>query len=65
MKLTYHGTAAAEAFPGMFCTCDTCERARKAGGRNIRGRSQALVNDDLLIDFLLQLLFHFAEICKL
>lgn len=51
MKLTYHGTAAAEAFPGMFCTCDTCERARKAGGRNIRGRSQALVNDDLLIDF--------------
>ena len=51
MKLTYHGTAAAEAFPGMFCTCDTCERARKEGGRSLRGRSQALVNDDLLIDF--------------
>lgn len=34
----------------MFCTCDNCNRARKAGGRNIRTRSQALINDDLLID---------------
>ncbi len=51
MKFTFLGTAAAEGFPGMFCSCATCERARKAGGRNLRGRSQALVNDDLLIDF--------------
>ncbi len=50
MKITFYGTAAAEAMPALFCYCDHCERARKAGGRNIRTRSQALVNDDLLID---------------
>lgn len=50
MKITFYGTAAAEAMPALFCYCDNCERARKAGGRNIRTRSQALVNDDLLID---------------
>ena len=50
MKLIYYGTAAAEAMPALFCYCDNCERARKAGGKNIRTRSQALVNDDLLID---------------
>lgn len=51
MKITYYGTAAAEGMPALFCYCDHCERARKAGGKNIRTRSQALVNDDLLIDF--------------
>lgn len=50
MKLTYYGTAAAEAMPALFCYCEHCERARKAGGKNIRTRSQALINDDLLID---------------
>lgn len=51
MKLTYYGTAAAEGFPALYCHCDACERARKSGGKNIRTRSQALINDDLLIDF--------------
>lgn len=51
MKLRYLGTAAAEGFPGFFCICDTCKRAREAGGRNIRGRSQAIVNEEVLIDF--------------
>lgn len=51
MKLTYYGTAAAEGFPALYCHCKACDRARKAGGRNIRTRSQALINDDLLIDF--------------
>ena len=51
MKFQFLGTAAAEGFPGMFCTCDHCQRARKAGGRNIRGRSQSLVDDTILIDF--------------
>ncbi len=50
MKLTYYGTAAAEGMPALFCYCEHCERARKAGGKNIRTRSQALINDDLLID---------------
>ena len=51
MKLQYLGTAAAEAFPGVFCRCEACRKARELGGRNLRTRSQALVNDDLLIDF--------------
>lgn len=51
MKLTYLGTAAAEGWPAVYCNCDHCKRAKAAGGRNIRTRSQALVNDDLLIDY--------------
>lgn len=51
MKLTYYGTAAAEGWPGLFCTCEACKEARKRGGRNLRTRSQAAVDDRLLIDF--------------
>lgn len=51
MKFRYLGTAAAEGFPGMFCVCEHCKRAKKAGGRNVRGRSQAIINEELLIDF--------------
>ena len=50
MKITYYGTAAGEAWPGVFCRCELCEKARALGGKNIRTRSQALVNDDLLLD---------------
>ena len=51
MKVQYLGTAAAERIPAMFCACDTCKRAMKAGGRNLMARSQMLIDDDLLIDF--------------
>jgi phosphoribosyl 1,2-cyclic phosphate phosphodiesterase len=51
MKIKFLGTAAAEGWPAVFCKCDHCQRAKKAGGRNIRTRSQALINNDLLIDF--------------
>lgn len=51
MKIKIYGTCAAEGFPGMFCSCPVCEKARTLGGKNIRTRSQALINDDLLIDF--------------
>ena len=51
MKLKYLGTGAAEGVPAVFCNCEVCQNARKEGGRNIRTRSQALINDDLLIDF--------------
>ncbi len=50
-KLKYLGTAAAEAVPAPFCECETCEKARKSGGRNIRTRSQAMIDDKILIDF--------------
>ena len=51
MKLQYWGTAAAEGIPGIFCGCKTCQEARKKGGKYIRGRSQALLEDEILIDF--------------
>lgn len=50
MKITYYGTAAGEAWPGVFCQCPVCREARRLGGKNIRTRSQALINDDLLLD---------------
>ena len=58
MKYQFLGTAAAEGVPGIFCDCDICEETRKLGGKNIRTRSQSLVNDDLLIDFSGDTYFH-------
>ena len=51
MKITFLGTAAAEAYPAIFCNCAVCQQARRLGGKNRRYRSALLVNDDLLIDF--------------
>ena len=61
MKLTYFGTAAAEGVPAVFCNCEICREARRLGGKNIRTRSQALVNDDLLIDLPADTYFHFLR----
>lgn len=51
MKFQYLGTAAAEGIPALFCTCENCRRAREAGGRSLRSRSQAVIDDTLLLDF--------------
>lgn len=51
MRIKFLGTSAAEGIPAIFCHCDICEYARNNKSRNIRTRSQALINDDLLIDF--------------
>lgn len=50
MRLRYLGTAAAEGLPAVFCNCPVCAEARRLGGRDLRTRSQAIVNEDLLID---------------
>ena len=50
MKLTYLGTGAAEGMPATFCACPVCMRSMKEGGRSLRMRSCALLNDDVLID---------------
>lgn len=50
MKLTYYGTAAGEAWPGVFCDCELCRKARELGGKNMRTRSQALIDEELLLD---------------
>lgn len=62
MKLTYYGTAAAEGVPALYCSCDTCKYSRAHGGKNIRTRSQALVNDSLLIDMPPDTLYHFQHL---
>lgn len=51
MKIKYLGTAAAEGIPALFCKCRVCENARKQRGKEIKTRSQALVDGKLLIDF--------------
>lgn len=51
MKLLYLGTAAAEGWPGLFCSCPVCSHARREGGRNRRTRTQALLDGEILIDF--------------
>jgi len=50
MKVTFLGTAAANAFPEPFCSCQNCNAARELSGPSLRKRSAALINDDLLID---------------
>lgn len=61
MKLKYLGTAAAEGVPAVFCNCPLCAKAKELGGKDIRSRSQALVNDDLLLDFGPDTLWHVAR----
>lgn len=61
MELTFLGTAAYEGIPALFCNCPHCIRARQLGGKNIRTRSQALINDDLLIDFPADSYIHFLQ----
>lgn len=51
MKMLYMGTSAAEGWPGLFCTCPICSHAREQGGRNLRTRTQALLNGEILLDF--------------
>ncbi len=51
MKITYLGTAAFEGTPAMYCNCKVCAYAREKGGRNIRTRTQALIDESLLIDY--------------
>lgn len=59
MKIRFLGTAAAEGFPALFCNCKYCKEARRLGGKNLRTRSQSLINDDLLIDIPADTLSHF------
>lgn len=51
MKLQYLGTASAEGIPALFCNCPVCTAARQKKGKEIKTRSQAILDDTLLIDF--------------
>jgi phosphoribosyl 1,2-cyclic phosphate phosphodiesterase len=51
MKLELNGTGAAEAIPAPFCRCRVCSEARKRRGQEIRGRSSALLDSVVQVDF--------------
>lgn len=51
MELHYLGTAAAEGCPALFCDCEICRKAREVGGKELRTRTQAIVDGKILIDF--------------
>lgn len=58
MKIRYLGTGAYEGVPSLFCNCRVCTESRAKGGRNMRSRSQAIVNDELLLDFNADTVWH-------
>lgn len=51
MNIRFLGTAAAEGWPALFCRCPICAGARELGGKNLRTRTQAVLDGELLIDF--------------
>lgn len=51
MFLQFLGTSAGEQYPGFWCRCENCEKARQLGGRNIRKNSCAWISPNCLIDF--------------
>ena len=50
MKITFLGTSAGEEYPGVWCNCVNCAKARKWGGKNIRRNSCAVLDGDVMID---------------
>ena len=61
MKIQYLGTAAAEGIPGIFYECENCKRTKQLGGKNIRTRSQALIDGKILIDFPADTYMHYLK----
>ncbi|MCQ2427603.1 MAG: MBL fold metallo-hydrolase [Clostridia bacterium] len=51
MKITYYGTGGGAGIPEIFCGCDVCENARRERGKNVRSRSQAVLDGIISIDF--------------
>lgn len=51
MGILFLGTCAAEGWPGIFCECEYCKKARKLKGKNIRTRSSILIDKKYKVDF--------------
>lgn len=64
MKFKYLGTAASEGIPGFFCNCDNCKKALQEGGRSIMTRSQAIIDNKILIDYGADTYMHFLKMGK-
>ena len=50
MRITFLGTGAGEMYPGVWCRCPNCEKARRLGGKNIRRFSALYIEPNYLID---------------
>jgi len=50
MRIRILGSAAAEAWPALFCECEACQKAWKNGGKDFRRRCAYLIDDDTLLD---------------
>lgn len=50
MTFTILGTAAAEGWPALWCSCEACCEARRRGGKNIRRRTAYHLGDHIHID---------------
>lgn len=55
------GTAAYERVPSMFCNCAVCRQARELGGKELRADTQALIDDNILIDIGLDTYHNFLK----
>jgi len=51
MRIKYYGTGAGEGMPEIFCSCRVCEQARAERGKNLRTRSQAVIDGVLSLDY--------------
>ena len=63
MKLLICGSAAAEAVPGLFCTCPLCLKALKEGGKDIRSRTAYQLGEKIRIDFGPDTFYHMVNSC--
>ena len=50
MRIQILGSGGGEGYPALFCECEHCQAARKAGGKSLRTLSQTLIDGRLLID---------------
>jgi len=62
MNIQILGSGGGEGYPALFCGCEHCVAARKAGGRSIRTLSQTLVDGKLLIDLPADTPAHFRQL---
>src|SRR5947207_3031075 len=58
MELLICGTAAAEGWPALFCSCGPCRKARELGGKNLRSRAAYMLGEKIRIDFGPDSLYH-------
>ena len=51
MDILICGSAAAEGIPALFCSCETCQRARERGGKDLRTRTAYQFGEAVRVDF--------------